>query len=508
MLPSFRGPWYTTDHGISAQDPVVQCRNSVESPVTMSLHSHASKSTAVRALAPADRIAALADPGSVGPVDASFEAARASPHLARWGINARDDDGVVIARATIGGARVLFAAQDNRFLGGSAGANHADALRRLFEVARAERPACVVLLAASGGVRLHEANAAEWALARALAALLELRISGVPVLTVGVGDVFGGTSVLACAAERIALVSGVRLGLSGPAVIEMAKGRSEFDATDAAAIAAVFGAAARATAGQVDELPDSADAIRRYIVRFLGEPSPFGTWVETTQERLAARLEKAPEAMVLPPLPQNLAPLYEDARPGEREGWLRRIGVATSLCRPIGAGTFGPSEAHSLDAALLEDFASIEVPYDRMLVLLDDSSGHEVSRQAEALCVSQFLAQHAAVLAWLRSRGVRLRGVLTGLGHSAEFFSHVLQAPEATALAGARVVAMDPAAIARVTRLPERELAAMIENDSLLGHPVRHFAHWAGWGELLPDDDTDRLRAFVLNPQRTARDPR
>ena len=105
-------------------------------------------------------------------------------------------------------------------------------------------------------------------------------------------------------------------------------------------------------------------------------------------------------------------------------------------------------------------------------------------------------------LAWIARR--RLRGALTGLGHSAEFFSHVLQAPEATALSGARVVAMEPSALARVTRLPERELAAMIENDPLLGHPVRHFAHWAGWGELLPDGDTDRLRAFVLKRRAEA----
>ena len=300
-------------------------------------------------------------------------------------------------------------------------------------------------------------------------------------------------------------MSGVRLGLSGPAVIETAKGRGELDATDAATIAAVFGAAARAAAGHVDELPDSADAIRRFIVRALGEATPFARWVETMQERLAARLHATPKglratpnATPLPPLPQNLAPLYADAGLHEREGWIFRIGVATSLCRPVGAGTFGPCEAHSLDAALFENVAAIAPPVDETLVLLGDSVGHEVSRRAEELCVSQFLAQHAAVLAWVRARGVRLRGVLTGLGHSAEFFSHVLQAPDATALAGARVVAMEPAALARVTRLPERELAALIENDPLLGHPVRHFARWAGWDELLPDGDTDRLRAFGL----------
>ena len=173
-------------------------------PATIAMRFHGPASTvALRALTPAERIAAVADRGSVRSVTASLDAPRPSPHLARWGIAAQDDDGIVVARATIDGAHVLVAAQDERFLGGSAGANHADTLRRLFELARAERPAAVVILAASGGVRLHEANAAEWALARALAALLDLRAAGVPVLVAGVADVFGGASVLACAAHGL-----------------------------------------------------------------------------------------------------------------------------------------------------------------------------------------------------------------------------------------------------------------------------------------------------------------
>jgi hypothetical protein len=142
-------------------------------------------------------------------------------------------------------------------------------------------------------------------------------------------------------------------------------------------------------------------------------------------------------------------------------------------------------------------FARNDVDPGPTLLLLGDSAGHEVSLRAEALCVSQYLAQHAAVLALLRARGVRLRGLLTGVGHSAEFFTHVLQAPEIGVLANARVIAMEPAAIARVTRLPERELAALIENDALLGHPVRHFAQWAGIVDILPEADSGRLLAFA-----------
>src|SRR5215475_426111 len=132
----------------------------------------------LRSLAPRERIAAIADPGSMRPIDASLAAARPSPHLARWGIEAQDDDGVVVARASIRSTTVLVAAQDERFLRGSAGANHGDALRKLFEVARGELPRAVVVLAASAGVRLHEANPAEASLARALAALLDLRTAG------------------------------------------------------------------------------------------------------------------------------------------------------------------------------------------------------------------------------------------------------------------------------------------------------------------------------------------
>ena len=473
------------------------------------MRSHDSASTvALRALTPAQRIAAVADRGSVRSVTASLDAPRPSPHLARWGIAAQDDDGVVVARATIDGAHVLVAAQDERFLGGSAGAHHADALRRLFELGRAERPAAVVILAASGGVRLHEANAAEWGLARALAALLDLRAAGVPVLVAGVADVFGGASVLACAAARLALLPGVRLGLSGPAVIETARGRDELDARDTATVARVFGAEARAAAGHVELLIDGADGVHRFIARGIKERISLAAWVQAMQLRLATRLAddfrggtsadlSAPPKVVeasLPPLPQNLASLYANAVPVDPAGWLARLPAGrTWLCRPVGAGTFGPREATSLDSALLASVAAAAPDAAPTLMLIGDSQGHEVSRLAESLCVSQYLAQHAAVLALLRTQGVVLRGLLSGVGHSAEFFSHVLQAQQIDALADARVVAMEPSALARVTRLPRADLAALIENDPLLGHPVRHFARWAGIAALLPDANPGQL---------------
>jgi hypothetical protein len=230
---------------------------------------------------------------------------------------------------------------------------------------------------------------------------------------------------------------GVRLGLSGPAVIETARGRNELDAGDAATVARVFGAEARAAAGHVELLADSADDVRRWIARGLADPTPLAAWVQAMQVRLATRLADAFRAgapaslsdptgvgaLSLPPLPQNLAGLYAHAMPVDPAGWLARLpDGGTWLCRPVGAGTFGPREANGLDSTLLADVAPARPDVASTLILIGDSQGHEVSRLAESLCVSQYLAQHAAVLALLRAQGVVLRGLLSGVGHSAEFF--------------------------------------------------------------------------------------
>jgi len=447
-----------------------------------------------------ERIAALADAGSVASVDAALAAPRPSPHLARWGIAAQDDDGVALARATMFGAPVMIAAQDERFLGGSAGANHADALRALFERARDERPAAVILLMASGGVRLYEANPAERALARALAALLDLRVAGVRVLALGVGDVFGGASILAFASERIALVPGTKVGLSGPRVIELAHGRGELDAADATAVDALFGAEARAAAGEVDLVADDRDIIRAWIAAGMRDERTFAERVHAMQARLADRWAHRAQRLDpdTPPddaqPPRPLGALYADARSVDPGNSLWRSNDRPVwITRPIPLRTFGPGEAHALDAALLAQFAGDRRQEEAAVILVEDSPGHEATAAAEALCVAQFLAQHAAVLALLRARGVRLVGFLAGTGHSAAFFSNALQASTVYALRDARVVAMEPPAIARVTRLAPAQLATLIEDDPVLGHPVRHFAAWGGIAEILPEPDRERM---------------
>ena len=456
----------------------------------------------LRSLAPRERIAAIADPDSMDQVAAALDAPRPSPHLARWGIEAQDDDGVVVARASIRGAPVLVAAQDDRFLRGSVGANHGDALRKLFDVARAERPRAVVVVAASAGVRLHEANPAEASLAHALVALLDLRAVGVAVLALCVGDTFGGASVLACAAERIAMLPGTRLGLSGPAVIETARGRGEVDASDANAITALFGAHARSAAGYVDLVDDTVDAVRGWIEAATRSAAPFASRVDAMQRELDARLVASPEGpepadttRAKSLLTTSAAPLYAGADPVDDAGWLWRVRDRPIwITRTIGAATLGPRDAHGLSSAILAHLCDGSAASERTLWVVGDSHGHEASRGAELLCISQYLAHLAAVIALVRSRGVRVRGALTDVGHSAAFFATALQADDLYAVDQARVVAMEPAAIARVLAIPAAQIAALVEDDPMIGQPVRIFAQWGAVTEILPEASALRGR--------------
>jgi biotin-independent malonate decarboxylase gamma subunit len=168
------------------------------------------------------------------------------------------------------------------------------------------------------------------------------------------------------------------------------------------------------------------------------------------------------------------------------------------LAQPSGRRTFGPREAHALDAEMLAHLAADEPAEEATLVLVEDTQGHEATSAAEALCVSQYLAQHAAVIALLRARGVRIVGVLAGTGQGAAFFANALQASRVYAVENAEVVAMEPAAIARVTRRDPAQLVALMEGDPVLGHPVRHFATWGGIKEIWPANEAGEQLARLL----------
>ena len=428
---------------------------------------------------PAARLAALADTGSFAPLPAAGE----SPHVARWGISPAADDGVVCARLAVGTTRVLAMAQDARFLGGSVGANHGAALGRLFLRALDERPDAIVLLVDSGGVRLHEANAAELALARALRALFDVRRAGIPTLAIVAGSAFGGASVLAAACEGLRFLPGTRLGLSGPGVIETARGKAELDARDPDAVTALFGARARAASGIGALLADDIEALRDAIRAAALHPVPFdAAALAAWDAKLAARLGLAGLTPAPAPDSRPAFPVLADANAVDPARWIWRVRDSDlHVLRPLAPLAFDPAVAVAIDAALRE-----HLPRGAPLVVVEDSMGHATTRAAEALGVSEYLAAHAARLALLQRDGHAVLGLVAGCGHSAAFFANALQAATLDALAGARVEAMATDAIARITRLPARELDALTEGDAMLGQPVRHLAALGGIARVHP----------------------
>jgi hypothetical protein len=182
-------------------------------------------------------------------------------------------------------------------------------------------------------------------------------------------------------------------------------------------------------------------------------------------------------------------------------GW-NAIHVAGPLWRSPHAWILAPMHDRPVDATALgeaDDALLAHVVRRRndspaRLVILEDSAATDVSRAAEATLLSRALAGTACVLGVARTRGVRIIGALLGTGHSAAFFANALQADALCAVPSARVIAMPPQAIARVTGVAAGDL---IEDDPMLGHPVRHFAALGGVDALLPDASASNVLLFA-----------
>ena len=218
-----------------------------------------------------ERIAALFDAGSflewLPPSQRVM-----SPHLAQLGVPAAFDDGVAIGEARLNERRVFVAAQEGEFMGGGVGEVHGAKLVGLFRRALRDRPEAVVLLAESGGVRLHEANAGLIAVSEVMRALLDTRAAGIPVLVLigGANGCFGGMGIVARCADHLVISDIGRLAMSGPEVIEASHGVEEFDSRDRALVWRTTGGKHRYLVGDCDQLvDDDVLAFRAAAVRAL-----------------------------------------------------------------------------------------------------------------------------------------------------------------------------------------------------------------------------------------------
>jgi len=224
-----------------------------------------------------------------------------SPHLAQLGVPCAFDDGVAIGRATLSSRPVFIAAQEGEFMGGGVGEVHGAKLVGLLRRALRDRPDAVLLLAESGGVRLHEANAGLIAVSEVMRALLDVRAAGIPVIVLvgGSNGCFGGMGIVARCADRVVMSDVGRLAMSGPEVIEASHGVDEFDARDRALVWRTTGGKHRWLSGDCDVLvEDDVAAFRAAAIDALDASAPVTLKrLEDEHALLAARLRLLPDAV-------------------------------------------------------------------------------------------------------------------------------------------------------------------------------------------------------------------
>ena len=192
-----------------------------------------------------------------------------SPHLATLEQPAAFDDGVIIGQGSIAGKQVFIAAQEGGFMGGAVGEVHGAKIVGVLERAVRDHPAAVLLLLETGGVRLQEANAGLIAVSEVMRAILSARAAGVPVIVAigGQYGCFGGMGIAARCATTIIMSEEGRLGLSGPEVIETARGVEEYDSRDRALVWRTVGGKHRYLLGECDTIvPDSIAAFQHAII--------------------------------------------------------------------------------------------------------------------------------------------------------------------------------------------------------------------------------------------------
>ncbi len=219
-----------------------------------------------------------------------------SPHLPLFDLPRAFDDGMIVGRGRLDGRDVLVAAQEGRFMGGAFGEIHGAKLVGLLRAALAVKPAAVLILFDTGGVRLQEANAGETAIAEIMRALVEARCAGARVvgLVGGRSGCYGGGGLIAGCCSALVVTEQGRISVTGPEVIETNRGVEEFDARDRALVWRTMGGKHRYLIGGADRfVDDSPGAFRNAVCEVLKGPGRLDLeTLDAEQARLEGRLAR------------------------------------------------------------------------------------------------------------------------------------------------------------------------------------------------------------------------
>ncbi len=183
-----------------------------------------------------------------------------SPHLKHFNIPVAFDDGVIVGEGRLNGNVVAVAAQEGRFMGGAIGEVHSAKIVGILKRCLKTKPAAMLFLFDSGGVRLQEANAGEIGVAEIIRALLEVRAAGIPVIGAVGGSCgcFGGAGIIGGCCDSILVSEEGRIGVSGPEVIETNMGVEVFDSRDRALVWRTYGGKNRYLQGAVQVIVENS----------------------------------------------------------------------------------------------------------------------------------------------------------------------------------------------------------------------------------------------------------
>lgn len=199
-----------------------------------------------------------------------------------------EKDACVVGTCAIKGFPVVVAAMNFSFMGGSMGAVVGEKIALAIELG-IERKLPVIIIACSGGARMHEGPISLMQMAKTCAALSKLNAAGGFSISVMTHPTTGGvTASFASVCDVLIAEPGALIGFAGPRVIattikkELPKGfqRSEF----------------LLERGQIDRIV-TRDKMRDELARFVAyqtgaDPvTAYGPW-EATANQVAEKVEK------------------------------------------------------------------------------------------------------------------------------------------------------------------------------------------------------------------------
>lgn len=271
---------------------------------------------------------------------------------------------------------VCLAMTDRSVAGGSFGVDESNLLRDWLVHCRTEQIP-IVLVLDSGGARLTSGLAGLAAFRSMYRAALDLRLAGVPMVSLIERDCFGGASMLAMLCVARGALPRARIGMSGPAIIETLAGKQDLDASDRDAVLALFGAPARARSGAIDVICEEQRSQRDTLAQLLELATDKPRDVIAQHQRLKQRLRDT--GVDLPALTLDSAIQ------------LFRRGVAV-----------GAAEIWQLAEAVLNVNSS------EVVTLRVDCPGQAATRRDEEVVLSEYVAHLALCLRVASSSGVEL----------------------------------------------------------------------------------------------------